>query len=125
MALKFMLPFVLVMMAALSNCAVAESPAAAGGEPDPVKACTARGGSWQKTGRAGLPACVAAYADAGKACRSGKDCAGDCRIGSGAASMQNSPNKKISGACQADDTPFGCYATVENGKIDRPMMCVD
>ncbi len=83
--------------------------------------CAARGGTMQAVGRAQTMQCVVRYADAGKRCTTGSDCAGDCRIEStpfpeaGAAAV---------GQCQADSRPFGCHASVENGKA-RPAICVD
>ncbi|MGA0546687.1 hypothetical protein ACO2Q1_15550 [Brevundimonas sp. VNH65] len=83
--------------------------------------CAARGGTMQPVGRAQTMQCVVRYADAGKRCMTGSDCAGDCRVEqapfpeAGAAAV---------GQCQADSRPFGCYARVENGKA-TPAICVD
>ena len=83
--------------------------------------CAARGGTMQPVGRAQTMQCVVKFADAGKRCTTGSDCAGDCRVEqapfpeAGAAAV---------GQCQADSRPFGCYAKVENGKATS-AICVD
>lgn len=83
--------------------------------------CAARGGTMQAVGRAQTMQCVVKYADAGKRCTTGSDCAGDCRV-------EQSPFPEAGaaavGVCQADSRPFGCYAKVENGKA-TPAICVD
>lgn len=83
--------------------------------------CAARGGTMQPVGRAQTIQCVVRYADAGKRCTTGSDCAGDCRV-------EQSPFPEAGaaavGQCQADSRPFGCYARVENGKATA-AICVD
>ncbi len=87
--------------------------------------CKRSGGIMQKSGRAGALLCLIAYKDAGKMCKNGSDCAGDCRLGPDPADRIKQPGAQVSGVCQANNSPFGCYATVEKGIIDRPMMCTD
>lgn len=115
----------LVSVAALTLAACAPKAVETGAETavqTPTAAdCAARGGTMQAVGRAQTMQCVVKYADAGKRCTTGSDCAGDCRIEStpfpteGAAAV---------GVCQADSRPFGCYARVEGGKA-TPAICVD
>ena len=108
---------------AVASCAPrAVETGAEGAVQTPTAAdCAARGGTMQAVGRAQTLQCVVKYADAGKRCTTGSDCAGDCRVEStpfpteGAAAM---------GVCQADSRPFGCYARVEGGKA-TPAICVD
>ena len=75
----------------------------------------------QAVGRAQTMQCVVAYADAGKRCTTGSDCAGDCRVES---TPFPEAGANAVGQCQADSRPFGCHAKVENGKA-TPAICVD
>ena len=118
------------------DVAVANDPAAnageAGGETRTIEemraaslaaidqeACAAAGGEARQEGMLGMYRCVKPYADAGKACRSKSDCEGKCLATDDAA-----PDADITGACQADDSPFGCNAEVEDGKITE-AICID
>lgn len=83
------------------------------------EACAAAGGEVRMEGMLGMYRCVKPYADAGKACRSGADCEGKCL-----ATDDAMPDAEVVGACQANDSPFGCYAEVEDGKITN-AICVD
>ena len=82
-------------------------------------ACAAAGGVVRQEGMLGMYRCVKPFADAGKACRSKSDCEGKCLATDDAA-----PDAEVVGVCQADDSPFGCYAEIEDGKI-QPAICVD
>ncbi len=82
-------------------------------------ACEAGGGEVRQEGMLGLYRCVTPYADAGKACRGDADCEGKCLATDDAA-----PEAETVGACQANDSPFGCYAEVEDGKV-AAAICVD
>lgn len=107
----------------LSACApgAAETEAENAVQTPTAADCAARGGSLQPVGRAQTIQCVVKYADAGKRCTTGSDCAGDCRV-------EQAPFPEAGatavGQCQADNRPFGCYAKVENGKA-TPAICVD
>lgn len=83
--------------------------------------CGARGGTMQPVGKAQTMQCVVAFADAGRQCRTGSDCQGDCRI-------EDAPfpatGASATGRCQANSQPFGCHARVENGKA-TPAICID
>jgi hypothetical protein len=83
------------------------------------EACSNAGGEVRQEGMLGMYRCVKPYADAGKACRSKSDCEGKCLAADDAA-----PDKETTGVCQADDSPFGCYAEVEDGRITN-AICVD
>ncbi len=83
------------------------------------QACTARGGEMMRVGRLQTLRCVVPFADAGKVCRDGDDCLGDCR----AASV--GPNEgTTTGVCAPNDLPFGCNTTIENGRAGA-TLCVD
>jgi putative hemolysin len=102
---------------------VVQSPAAqsAAGSED-AAACAAAGGKMLAQGRMQSVRCLITYADAGRRCTDGDDCAGDCRIGD----VANAPSAGASavGQCQANSSPFGCYTTVEGGKAEA-TLCVD
>lgn len=84
-------------------------------------ACEAAGGSVQPSGRLQWENCVQPFADAGKACSSDTDCAGECRYEGDA---ELSPGDAVAGTCQVTDAQFGCNTAVENGRIAR-TICVD
>lgn len=75
--------------------------------------CEAAGGRWQRVCMLGTLACVKPYADAGKACSSGRDCQGRRCLMAAGASLQAVPQ---TGHCIANDNP--CYSGInlENGQ---------
>lgn len=85
------------------------------------KSCEAAGGEIRRDGLAGHEICVQTYADAGKACRDSADCLGRCMITGEFADFDTSTD---AGQCEVNDSPFGCYQTVEDGKA-TPALCVD
>jgi hypothetical protein len=128
MVIKFSVLISTIAFAGLAYCGTTQDASPAGKNANVSAAdaeCERSGGTMQKTGRAGALSCLIAYKDAGKACKNGSECAGDCRLGPDPADRIKNPNEQVAGICQANNSPFGCYATVENGVIDRPMMCVD
>ena len=62
-----------------------------------------------------------ARADAGKPCTDGDQCEGDCR-----AEPSDGPPKPgtVTGVCQADSDPCGCFTTIEDGQVAH-AICVD
>lgn len=83
------------------------------------EACRADGGEVRQEGMLGMYRCVKPYADAGKECRSNSDCEGMC-LSTGDALV----GEEATGTCQVNDSPFGCYAEVEDGKV-TDAICVD
>lgn len=83
--------------------------------------CAADGGTVERRGRIGAELCVIPFADAGKSCTDASQCEGKC-IAEEAGPQPDAQSPK--GMCQADDRMFGCYSTVENGKI-ATTICVD
>lgn len=83
--------------------------------------CAARGGELKPVGRMQSIQCVITYADAGKRCTDGDQCAGDCRL-------EDAPFPEAGtaavGQCAATSDRFGCHATVEDGKA-TPALCID
>jgi hypothetical protein len=95
-------------------------PSVAGSED--AAACARAGGKMLPQGRMQSVRCVISYADAGRRCTDGDDCAGDCRVGD----VANPPaaGAPAVGQCQASSSRFGCYTTVEGGKAEA-TLCVD
>lgn len=84
-------------------------------------ACRASGGEMRKVGRLRTLQCVILYRDAGKPCRSGADCQGDCIVPGNLAPLEG---RETPGVCQKDSDRFGCRTTVEDGKAEA-TICVD
>lgn len=84
-------------------------------------ACAAKGGEVRQEGLLGAYRCTVPYADAGKACRGEADCDGKCLL---PAESEAVTGDDAVGACQATDSPFGCYAEIEGGKV-AAALCVD
>lgn len=85
-------------------------------------ACEAAGGMVARDGLLGWEQCIQTFADAGQACTDNSDCLGQCRLNSFDGIEDRQVN--VTGTCQVTDSPFGCYATVENGR-PTPTLCVD
>jgi len=108
---------VLAATAALgSACAPTLTP-----EQQQEAECRASGGKMQRVGRLQTLQCVIQYRDAGKACRSGSDCLGDCVAVGSTAPLEG---RATAGVCQADSNRFGCRTRVEDGRA-TPTICVD
>lgn len=88
-----------------------------------VDACDAGGGEVRPEGMLGLPRCVTLYADAGERCRGPEDCEGRCLGDDSVTDYDASPGEMF-GLCEADDSPFGCFAVIDNGSTEG-MICVD
>lgn len=108
-------------LALMTACAPTE-PAAPLPEPTPsadAAQCAIKGGTVKPVCRRQIPQCVIPYADAGKACTDGSQCAGDCLYEGDAA-----PGTAASGRCQADSDPCGCKTPIVDGKVGMGR-CVD
>ncbi|WP_374347248.1 hypothetical protein [Phenylobacterium sp.] len=114
----------LLLAAALAACApTAEAPTPTPTPPpvDDAQACAAQGGTIQPVCRRQVPACVIAYKDAGKACRDDADCQGRCLYEGDPPADREAA---VTGQCQANSNPCGCFAEVEAGRYTRGV-CVD
>jgi hypothetical protein len=87
------------------------------------EACAQAGGEVRQEGMLGLPRCVIPYEDAGKVCSDGSDCEGRCLASDDVSDYEAEPGE-IQGRCEADDSPFGCYAEIHDGTLEG-MICVD
>ncbi len=85
------------------------------------EACAARNGEIRQEGLLGTWRCVVPYADAGKACRDKTDCEGKCLLSPESDAVTGA---EAAGLCQANDSPFGCYAEIVEGKV-AAALCVD
>lgn len=111
----------------LAGCVREPSPERPAADAPPVSiptdpaACSRAGGEMKPVGRMQSLQCVISYADAGKSCTSGSQCAGDCRAGSG---VDVAPGQPAAGYCQATSDRFGCSTRVENGRA-QATICID
>lgn len=85
------------------------------------EACAAKGGEVRQEGMLGTYRCTVPYADAGRICRDRSDCEGKCLLGP---DSEAATGEEATGACQANDSPFGCYAELVDGKV-AAALCVD
>ena len=76
-------------------------------------ACKSLGGTMQPQGMSGCLSCVQQYSDGGKACRDGSECQGYCK---GWMDMDKTKGGDFVGECAYDDSIFGCYTIIEEGK---------
>jgi hypothetical protein len=86
-----------------------------------AKACSDRGGTWRRVCLMGTWSCVMPYSDGGKSCKDKKDCQGQCRY-QGEGVLE--PGSPVTGVCQRNSDPCGCFAEVRDGKL-QPTLCVD
>lgn len=76
--------------------------------------CTAQGGNWQRVCLMGSLACVVPYADAGKACTDGSECAGKrCLAPQGAGTFPG--QGPMQGQCIANNNPCYFGINIEKG----------
>lgn len=85
--------------------------------------CTENGGTVRQEGLLGLYRCVLPYNDAGKTCSDPSDCEGRCLGDDSVTDYQAEPGE-AQGLCEADDSPFGCFAEIEGGVVGA-ALCVD
>ena len=80
--------------------------------------CRLKGGEVERAGILGNERCTITYEDGGDICIDSSNCEGLC--------IANlSPNETdVSGTCQLNDNPFGCYSEIIAGQA-TPTLCVD
>ena len=87
----------------------------------PRVACTINGGEWIRDGITDQAQyCLRSYSDAGKACKSSKDCEGTCILEGFYSSLQPVPT---SGRCTPDNRQFGCFDYFEYPNVFS--VCAD
>ncbi len=82
-------------------------------------ACEAAGGTVGRAGLVNWEHCIMPYKDAGKVCSDNSECTGQCRN-----TLPAQGSGPVTGKCQANNLPFGCYGEVKNGKVTS-RICVD
>ncbi|MGB6317189.1 MAG: hypothetical protein WBG08_01015 [Litorimonas sp.] len=81
--------------------------------------CLKTGGTVERAGILGAERCTRPYGDAGMACLDSAQCQGQCRTDVGTAA-----GTPVTGVCQANDNPFGCFSEVVAGRAG-PGLCID
>jgi hypothetical protein len=72
----------------------------------------------------GARICVIPFADAGRRCTDGSQCAGDCLVDPTAEMQALGLRGEAVGQCQPHTPYFGCYATVTAGRLGVGL-CID
>jgi hypothetical protein len=70
----------------------------------------------------GVKRCIVAFPDAGKPCTGKRDCKGRCLYDG--RSFQPS-GAKVTGRCEADNDPCGCFTDIDGGVVTKGTYCVD
>jgi hypothetical protein len=115
------------LMAVLAGCSPARDPFVkerreAMGKAN-VEACKLKGGHMEPVCLMGIPACVAAFQDAGRPCTDSSQCSGGCILDPWA-TEQPKPGDAASGICRQNNNPCGCYTSTVNGRADAGV-CYD
>lgn len=84
-------------------------------------ACDAAGGEVRRDGLLGHEQCIQMYPDAGQSCSDADDCLGGCHAANEGSVRLGEAAK---GVCEADDSPFGCFTTISDGRAEG-TLCVD
>ena len=92
--------------------------------PTEVKVCRAQGG-YESRAPFGNPFCQFRYDDAGKACSGKADCEGRCLSYFDGQPNEPRVGSNVTGKCEAERSTFGCYGTVEGGKLATDEGCTD
>jgi hypothetical protein len=111
-------------MSLLFGCQPKE-PAASTLSVPPVEQCKASGGTIEKVGMIGTPACVIPTADAGKTCRDSGECQGRCLVKDWKGDHPPRVGTQSKGMCEASNLTFGCFAEIRRGRIATAFLCVD
>ncbi len=82
--------------------------------------CRANGGEIRPVCMRGNDFCVVQFADGGKSCTDGSQCASGRCFGD----MQAEFGRDAVGTCAANNDPCGCFQLIEDGKA-TPGLCVD
>lgn len=89
-----------------------------------AKVCRAQGG-YESRAPFGSPFCQFRYSDAGKSCSGKTDCQGRCLFYFDGQSHEPKVGDSVAGTCEAERSSFGCYGTVEAGKLATDEGCTD
>lgn len=89
-----------------------------------ASSCARRGGFIGRPGMSGARICLIRFADAGRQCTDGSQCAGDCLVEPNAEMRARGLRGEAVGQCQPYTPYFGCNATVTAGRLSA-TLCVD
>ncbi len=89
-----------------------------------AKVCLAQGG-YESRAPFASPFCQFRYSDAGKTCSGKADCQGRCLHYFDGNSDEPKVGNSSVGQCEAERSTFGCYGTVEEGKLATDEGCID
>ncbi len=93
---------------------------AAGCQSAAERGCLARGGRWAGPAGLGATACSMPTSDAGRSCRDGVECEGDCVVGD-----ETARGVSAKGRCSAESSSLGrCVNLVEAGAA-RGVVCLE
>lgn len=99
---------------------VGERPNAGQSAPPDAQLCSSQGGEVRRVCMLGRQMCVVPYPDAGKTCSDSSECGGRCLYDGDAVQ----PGTPVTGYCQKDNDPCGCFSEVEDGKLGGGL-CID
>jgi hypothetical protein len=135
-----MRPLLLVLVLLGSSCQRDSSrPPVAGPQHQPQNAaeCAQCKGQWGIHGMAQVETCLCRTRDAGKECRDGLDCEGECEVKDGRTEVTDPgppPRGYFLGRCTEFDRVFGCRKLLMDGThargpvpLDEPLgeLCID
>lgn len=84
--------------------------------------CDKLRGNYLRQGMAGNYMCILSFGDAGKKCSKASDCIGSCILrGNDHLTTETKPI----GQCIENNSPFGCFATIDDSGKATPMLCRD
>lgn len=110
-----------ITLVALGGCADKAPPTLTTTES---RQCVAEGG-YESRAPFGTPICQMRYIDAGKSCAGKADCLGRCLSDAPDNAAAIPVGALVVGRCEAEKQTFGCYASVEGGKLAEPYICFD
>lgn len=99
--------------------------------------CRTCNGNWGVHGLRDEPSCLCRTRDAGKTCKDGLDCEGECEVVEGKVEITEQgppPRGYFVGRCTEFDLVFGCRKLLMDGTLARgptsldealPEMCID
>ena len=128
--MRYFLTFTLFLIA---SCATPEAPTSEDKTLEDARqealdnidreACEKNGGEVRRAGLLGMPRCITPYGDADKECNAKSQCEGRCMAHDSVTDYDAPPGEAID-RCERNNNPFGCYATIDDGKLS-PFICVD
>jgi hypothetical protein len=127
------LPLALVLLFFSGCCAHAAPPAAAapaarGAEPTTAEGCRSCGGEWAVHGIIQEPSCLCPTTDAGKRCRDGGECQGQCLADEGDREVTDpGPPARgyFVGKCSRFRGNFGCHRPLSAGALKAGPIALD